>query len=327
MSKRFTPHLQSCTAKRQDITGISDLSWGSRKDLYGNYIVHTFQGGSWADRSPLHEVASEGHLLSLKTLILQGFNVNILTMDRVSPLHDACLGSHATCAKFLLENGANANSVTINGATPLFCACCSGSADCVSLLLEYCPAPHPAHLVAPPLHEAAKRGHRECMEMLLAHGLNIDLEIPRQGTPLYAACVSQRTDIVERLLQLGAVKKHRIGHTGYPRPRKTFRADVQCGKAQDSPLHAAAQGPSVRLLELLLEYGADVRSRNNEGKRPVELATPGSPVEKALQLREGPSVLSQLCRLCIRRALGRPRLHMAPTLPLPHQLGAFLLYR
>lgn len=39
-------------------------------------------------------------------LPLQGFNVNLLTTDRVSALHEACLGGHVACAKVLLENGA-----------------------------------------------------------------------------------------------------------------------------------------------------------------------------------------------------------------------------
>lgn len=37
---------------------------------------------------------------------LQGFNVNLVTTDRVSALHEACLGGHVACAKLLLENGA-----------------------------------------------------------------------------------------------------------------------------------------------------------------------------------------------------------------------------
>ncbi|XP_036401701.1 ankyrin repeat and SOCS box protein 11 [Megalops cyprinoides] len=307
MTESLTLPPLTCAGRRQDIRGISALSWDSRHDLYGNYICHTFQGGSWADRSPLHEAAFQGRLLSLHTLIAQGFNVNIATMDRVTPLHEACLGGHVTCAKLLLEHGANVNAVTINGATPLFNACVSGSTACVNLLLQYRPTPDPAHLVASPLHEAARRGHRECMEILIAHGANIDLEISQLGTPLYAACVGQRPDCVEKLLQIGA--------------------DVHRGRARDSPLHAAAQRPSVRVVELLMEYGADVGRRNSEGRRPVELAEHCSPVERALRLREGPSALSQLCRLCVRRSLGRSRLHTVPNLPLPHLLRDFLLYR
>lgn len=49
----------------------------------------------WAGPSP-HALCSA----------LQGFNVNLVTTDRVSALHEACLGGHVACAKLLLENGA-----------------------------------------------------------------------------------------------------------------------------------------------------------------------------------------------------------------------------
>ncbi|VCW68159.1 unnamed protein product, partial [Gulo gulo] len=63
--------------------------------------------GSWADRSPLHEAASQGRLLALRTLLSQGYNVNAVTIDHITPLHEACLGDHVACARTLLEAGAN----------------------------------------------------------------------------------------------------------------------------------------------------------------------------------------------------------------------------
>lgn len=41
----------------------------------------------------------------------------------------------------------------------------------------------------------------------------------------------------------------------------------------------------------------------------------------------GPCSLSQLCRFCIRRSLGRTRLHRASSLFLPHIITDFLLYQ
>uniref|UniRef100_A0A8C4RKI2 Ankyrin repeat and SOCS box protein 11 n=1 Tax=Erpetoichthys calabaricus TaxID=27687 RepID=A0A8C4RKI2_ERPCA len=269
--------------------------------------IYGITPGSWADRSPLHEAAFHGRLLSLKTLIAQGFNVNIVTIDRVSPLHEACLGGHVACAKVLLENGANVNSVTIDGVTPLYNACCSGSAACVNVLLEYKAKPQLECQLPSPIHEAAKRGHRECMEILLAHGVNIDQETSQLGTPLYVACSFQRPDCVKKLLELGA--------------------NVERGRLQDTPLHAAARKSSVKVVDLLIDYGADVKWRNTEGKRPIDLAAPNSSVEKALLLREGPAALTQLCRLCIRKCLGRLRLHKVTSLELPERLKEFLLYR
>ncbi|XP_027757160.1 ankyrin repeat and SOCS box protein 11 isoform X2 [Empidonax traillii] len=199
--------------------------------------------GSWADRSPLHDAAFQGRLLSLKTLIAQGFNVNLVTTDRVSALHEACLGGHVSCAKVLLENGAQVNAVTIDGITPLFNACCSGSAACVNMLLEFGAKPQLGNHLASPIHEAVKRGHRECMEILLAHEVDIDQEDLQHGTPLYVACTYQRTDCVKKLLQLG------------------------------------------------------------------------------------PASLAQLCRLCIRKHLGRSCLYTVHKLHLPEPLKNFLLYQ
>ncbi|XP_062371112.1 ankyrin repeat and SOCS box protein 11 isoform X2 [Cinclus cinclus] len=246
--------------------------------------------GSWADRSPLHDAAFQGRLLSLKTLIAQ-----------------ACLGGHVACAKVLLENGAQVNAVTIDGVTPLFNACCTGSAACVNMLLEFGAKAQLGNHLPSPIHEAVKRGHRECMETLLAHEVDIDQEDPQHGTPLYMACTYQRTECVKKLLELGA--------------------SVNLGKRSDTPLHAAARKSSVEIVVLLTDYGANPKCRNADLKCALDLATPHGKVEQALLLREGPASLAQLCRLCIRRHLGRSCLYTVHKLHLPEPLESFLLYR
>ncbi|XP_044526298.1 ankyrin repeat and SOCS box protein 11 isoform X5 [Gracilinanus agilis] len=233
---------------------------------FGDYICHTFQGDCWADRSPLHEAASQGRLLALKTLIAQGINVNLVTINRVSSLHEACLGGHVACAKVLLEHGAHVNGTTVHGVTPLFNACCSGSPACVNLLLEFGAKPQLDDHLASPIHEAVKRGHRECMEILLANNVNIDQEAPQHGTPLYVACNYQRMDCVKKLLELGA--------------------SVDQGKWLDTPLHAAARQSNAEVIDLLADYGASLRRLNHQGKCALDLAAPQSSVEQALLLRE-----------------------------------------
>ncbi|XP_065436523.1 ankyrin repeat and SOCS box protein 11 isoform X4 [Chrysemys picta bellii] len=249
--------------------------------------IYGIAPGSWADRSPLHEAAFQGRLLSLKTLIAQGFNVNIVTIDRVSALHEACLGGHVACAKVLLENGAQVNAVTVDGITPLFNACCSGSAACVNMLLEFGATPQLENHLASPIHEAVKRG-----------------------------------------------------------------ASVDLGKRLDTPLHAAVRKSSAEAVNLLTDYGASLTRRNAEFKCALDLAAPNSKVEQALLLREasflncgpqnwtqhsssghtsakyrGPASLAQLCRLCIRKCLGRSCLYVVHKLNLPEPLEKFLLYR
>ncbi|KAJ7326797.1 hypothetical protein JRQ81_016556 [Phrynocephalus forsythii] len=264
--------------------------------------------GSWADRSPLHEAASQGRLLSLKTLIAQGYNIDALTIDQVTPLHEACLGDHVGCARILLEAGANVNATTIDGMTPLFNACSRGSASCVELLLEYGAKAQWETCLPSPTHEAASRGHSDCLELLISSGIDVDQDIPHLGTPLYVACVSQQKQCVRKLLYSGA--------------------NVQKGKFLETPLHAAARQSSTEIINMLLDFGADINAKNTDFQRPVDVASPRSLVESILLLHEAtPCSLCQLCRLHIRNYIGRGRLHLVPQLQLPTILKDFLQYR
>lgn len=64
-------------------------------------------------------------------------------------------------------------------------------------------------------------------------------------------------------------------------------ADVQKGKYWDTPLHAAAQQSSVEIVNLLLEFGADINAKNTELLRPVDIATTGGLLERLLLQHEG----------------------------------------
>ncbi|NXF50165.1 ASB5 protein, partial [Oceanites oceanicus] len=200
------------------------------------------------------------------------------------------------------------NATTIDGVTPLFNACSRGSAACAELLLEYGAKAQWESCLPSPTHEAASRGHSECLEVLISWGIDVDQDLPHLGTPLYVACVSQQIHCIRKLLYAGA--------------------NVQKGKHLETPLHAAAQHSSTEIVNLLLEFGADINAKNTDFERPVDLAAPSSLVERLLLLHEAtPSSLCQLCRLCIRNYIGRARLHLVPQLQLPTILKNFLQYR
>ncbi|XP_060943999.1 ankyrin repeat and SOCS box protein 11-like [Limanda limanda] len=162
------------------------------------------------------------------------------------------------------------------------------------------------HQIVSPIHEVSRRGHRECLELLLSYGSHVDVKLPVVGTPLYAACTAGAVVSVELLLRTGA--------------------DVQIGCGQDSPLHAAVRFGGADVVDLLLDFGADVCCRNAEGKTPMDLSALNSPVRTKLQTR-GPYALSELSRFCIPRRLGRNRLHRVSSLCIPHSIQDFLLYR
>ncbi|KAM7008717.1 ankyrin repeat and SOCS box protein 5-like [Tautogolabrus adspersus] len=262
--------------------------------------------GSWADRSPLHEAASQGRLLALRTLLAQGYHANILTIDHVSPLHEACLSGHVACVRALLNAGANVNAATIDGVTPLYNCCTSGSVGCLELLLQNGAHTHTTHAHFPSaLHEACKRGNSQCVEILLSHGADPDYEVSHLGSPLYMSCLHRHTECSKILL-----------HTG---------ARVNVGRGADSPLHAAVRAGGADLVSLLLEYGADVNIRDGNNQRAVELASSGGQTQQLLQSFEvSPRTLCQLCRLQIRSLIGRSRLKLLPVLPLPPLLTDYL---
>ncbi|KAM9356514.1 ankyrin repeat and SOCS box protein 5 isoform 2-T2 [Symphorus nematophorus] len=243
---------------------------GNRKEaarISAEFYDYTGQQRSWADRSPLHDAASQGRLLALRTLILQGHSVNVRTIDHVTPLHEACVGDHVACARALIDAGANVDASTIDGVTPLFNACTVGSVACTEILLENGAKPQSLIYNPSPIHEATSKGHYGCVEALVTWGADVDMDIPHLGTALYTACICQELECARKLLREGA--------------------NVQKGKSLESPLHAAAEKDCTAVVKLLLDFGADINARNIEFQRPVDVAPPSSRTEGFLLLYEG----------------------------------------
>ncbi|XP_073329203.1 ankyrin repeat and SOCS box protein 9-like [Pagrus major] len=260
-----------------------------------------------SDWFPIHDAAFNGRLLALRRLIAQGACVNLNTLDQVSPLHGACIQGHAACAKLLIENGANVNSSTVDGQTPLSEACARGHVTCVSLLLGHGATPSGTSQSSSPIHRAAAKGHPECIEPLVQHGADVDQYIDQSGFPLHVACSNQHLSTVRKLLQLGA--------------------SVNSSVSGDSPLHIAARLSSPDLVSVLLDHGANGSLRNSEGKQPLDLAPPDSLVQRLLRQIGGVSPLTQLCRLHIRKTVGKQRLGGIHDLHLPTEVKQYLLYR
>lgn len=260
-----------------------------------------------SDWSPIHAAAYNGHVLSLRSLVSQGANVNLSTLDRVSPLFGACIKGHTACAKLLLDCGANVNFSTLDRRTPLSEACAQGHKACVTLLLQHGAAHQGTGLSNSSIHIAAAKGYPECIDALVQHGADVDQHIDQLGSPLHAACVNQHVSTVKKLLQLGAC--------------------VNSGKDSESPLHAAARLSSPELVTVLLEHGADRSVRNHQDKVPLDLAPPNSPIETLLGHRGEVSRLMQLCRLYIRKVLGKERLADIHSLVIPSELEQYLLYQ
>src|SRR5262249_29252781 len=96
-------------------------------------------------------------------------------------------------------------------------------------------------------------GHREMVDLLLAHGAPIDARNLAGATALYAAAEAGRVAVAERLIERGA--------------------DVKLtGRSGISPIAAAAYAGSDSIVEGLLAHGASARADDGTGNPPIVYA-------------------------------------------------------
>ncbi|KAG9486105.1 hypothetical protein GDO78_008924 [Eleutherodactylus coqui] len=228
-----------------------------------------------------------------------------------SLLHEASTHGRQVTLHKLITQGYSVNLITADHVTPLHEACLGGHHGCAAILLKhgakYGASPHAVCDVASPIHEACKRGHTECAESLSNAGVSIEQYINHLGSPLYVACENGKVETARRLLELGA--------------------GANVGKDLDSPLHVAAKNGNTELANLLIDYGGSMQSKNADGKRPSEIVPLHSSLQRLFLKREGPPTLKQICRLCIRKCLGRKQHHRIYQLLLPETLKEYLSYR
>lgn len=131
-----------------------------------------------------------------------------------------------------------------------------------------------------PLHIAAFEGCPQAVEALLAAGADVDIRNSDGCTPLHWACSRDDDDgviIVKRLLSAGA----------------SVGANESYG---ETPLHYASVDGSSSVIDLLIERGADVHARNDDGEMAIHKAH--SPAVLGALLRGGASIDAQTPDLC-----------------------------
>ena len=259
----------------------------------------------------LHEAARAGNISIIKELLKHGANPNIDGIKNISPLHIAAFNGLKDMITELLKNGAEVNSRNTHNETPLHLAVSVnedtrkliGSVeDHVTIVTEL--IKNGADINAfdekgqSPIHFAMEVP--ELAMVLLDHGANPNAEDLSKITPLHIAVSYKKVSIVEKLLKLGAnvnvfdnendctplhyAVEEFYSHT----PESNFEekhseeeimkilelllengANVNAISSQDgAPLHAAIH--SSKLVSILLDYGADLNCKDDEyGITPI----------------------------------------------------------
>lgn len=132
------------------------------------------------------------------------------------------------------------------------------------------------------LHMAILENHAEICRILVTFGANIDLSDYQQKTPLHLASIQGSSEIISLLLEYGAIASKQdfsgaiplhyacTTNTSSVNYLLSSKECLSCINHQDkhgfTPLIVATLYGQVDIMELLLNFGADVNLKDLKGK-------------------------------------------------------------
>ncbi|XP_039606309.1 poly [ADP-ribose] polymerase tankyrase-1 isoform X1 [Polypterus senegalus] len=237
-------------------------------------------GGTFRE---LFEACRNGDVSRVKRLVDSG-NVNAKDMAgrKSTPLHFAAGFGRKDVVEHLLQTGANVHARDDGGLIPLHNACSFGHAEVVSLLLCQGADPNARdNWNYTPLHEAAIKGKIDVCIVLLQHGADPNIRNTDGKSALDLADPSAKAVLT------GEYKKDELLEAARSGNEEKLMAlltplNVNCHasdgrkstsqKMLSTPLHLAAGYNRVRIVQLLLQHGADVHAKDKGGLVPLHNA-------------------------------------------------------
>uniref|UniRef100_A0A8C0UR38 Poly [ADP-ribose] polymerase n=1 Tax=Cyanistes caeruleus TaxID=156563 RepID=A0A8C0UR38_CYACU len=214
----------------------------------------------------LLEACRNGDVTRVKRLVDTG-NVNAKDMAgrKSTPLHFAAGFGRKDVVEHLLQTGANVHARDDGGLIPLHNACSFGHAEVVSLLLCQGADPNARdNWNYTPLHEAAIKGKIDVCIVLLQHGADPNIRNTDGKSALDLADPSAKAVLT------GEYKKDELLEAARSGNEEKLMAlltplNVNCHASdgrKSTPLHLAAGYNRVRIVQLLLQHGADVHAKD-----------------------------------------------------------------
>ncbi|KAG8432549.1 hypothetical protein GDO86_016982 [Hymenochirus boettgeri] len=255
-----------------------------------------------------------------------------------SPLRIAATAGHADCVDFLIRCGAQLELVDVKGQTPLYVATENGHLECVQILLRAGADPNGSpHNRSSPVYHAARVGRADILKELIQYGADVDVNhqlslrgpgsSPRSLTslascPLYISAAYHSLPCFRLLLQAGANPDYnywgKVSQENFPRGAPSCLLEA-----------VLRHGCDQQFVQLLIDFGANlklVRGEPYTEDRPRISVNPAA-LQLYKETKSYPHSLSNLCRITVRRALGKHRLSLACKLPIPPRVLCFLLHK
>jgi ankyrin repeat protein len=211
-------------------------------------------GGQYG--TPFHASVHGGHFEVAQFLFAHGADVNSCSALNLTPLHIASEMGHLKIVEWLLNHGANVNSKDGRGHIPLHFSAGSRHLEVCRMLLEHgALASTRGNTGSTPFLEASKSGDTDTIWLLLDHNpdVNVRDSEAKQDTPLHHAARQGLFKFVKKLLELNAEVN-------------------SCNYYKSTPLLLASQFGHVDVVQLLLDYNADIYVQDNDGDTPLHVS-------------------------------------------------------
>lgn len=192
---------------------------------------------------------------TIERLVKRGVDVNLSTTDGKTALMLAAQQGRIDLIRTLLDAGATINLTNTRGGTALMYAAVVGDPATVQLLLGRGASINTQSSNGwTALMIAAVKGYDELVTLLLARGADANLRDIYGWTPLMRAAYENRLTVTRALLASNKANVNAANDNGA------------------TALHLAAQRGHLHIAQMLIDGGADLETKDLQGRTPAMLA-------------------------------------------------------